>query len=203
MKLFTKPTGDGRRRLSKFRVIMSALILIVLMSTAIMLSLGWFRTFEILQHSMYPTLQPGDRVVVDARPGFTPHVGEVIAVKNPREGQEWFCKRLVAGPGDIIEFQNGQMYVNGFPRHIRGLDKSELHRWDPRMDVNPVLDRIELMDNQYYVIGDNLDRSYDSRYFGSVGLDDIIGKVWFIYWPRERWKFVQSARYENGPPESE
>ncbi len=195
--MFTKRKNKNDRRISKTRLAVGFVILVITMTLAIMFSSGTIRNFEILLNSMVPTLHPYERVIVDARSSYKPAPGDVVAVINPREDTEWFCKRIVASPGDTVEFRDAQLFVNKKYRHVQGLDKQEYHRWDARMVINPYDFHLELAENEYYVVGDNIDVSYDSRYFGPVQRKDIIGKALFVYWPWEKRRKIESADYQN------
>ncbi len=195
--IFKKHNGSGGKRISKFRIGVGIIVLIITMTLAILFASGGLRNFAIFLNSMQPTIKPGERVIVDARSSYHPAVGDVVAVINPREDTEWFCKRVVAGPGDSVEFRVSHLFVNGQYRNVRGLDEPEIHRFDPRMVINPYAYKIELKDGEYFVLGDNIDVSYDSRYFGPVKRKDIIGNVLFVYWPWENRRKIEPAVYHE------
>ena len=104
-----------------------------------------------------------------------PRQGEIVVFRNPRDSTEPdFVKRIIAGPGDTVEISQGQVFVNGEP-----LDEPYVERSSSTERLGP---RVIANDN-YFVLGDNRLHSDDSRRFGLVPLEHIIGKVWLSYWP--------------------
>ncbi len=148
---------------------------------------------------MTPTLHNLDRVLVDkavymdinvanvakyipglhAQPGEVwypfrePKRGDVIVFKYPLDPKEDFVKRVIGLPGDHIRIQNGTVYVNG-------VALSEPYVKLPSYDTLPT---VVVGPGQYYVLGDNRAQSDDSRDWGTVPRQNIIGQVMVDYWP--------------------
>ncbi len=124
-----------------------------------------------------PFWQPQDpgRVYV----GRSPRQGDVVVFDYPENPQRQFVKRIIGEPGDQVEIQEGQVRVNG----VR-LDEAYLPDISTS-DMHPV----RLDDDEYFVMGDNRGGSQDSRHWGPLPADHIIGKVWAVYWPRSAWGF--------------
>jgi signal peptidase I len=109
-----------------------------------------------------------------------PKRGEVIVFHFPRDPSRDFVKRVVGLPGDEMEIRGGIAHVNGVPLeepYVTFPDGSE---------VGVIL----LEDGEYYVLGDNRINSNDSRAWGPVPEENIVGKVWFVYWPISSWNIV-------------
>ena len=132
--------------------------------------------------SMIPTIMLKDRIFVSrlAYRFQKPQVGDIVAFEM---GLRTIVKRIVGVPGDTIEFEkdtlrrNGeavenQMYIARYPSYL------ERRRYKPR----------KVEDRQVFVMGDNRLLSWDSRDFGTVSYQDIIGKALFIYSPRKRMR---------------
>ena len=107
-----------------------------------------------------------------------PRQGDVVVFRNPLDPAEPdFVKRVIGEPGDTVEIVNGQVFVNN-----ELLEEPYLARRDfssyPRTMVEP---------GRYFVMGDNRVQSEDSRFFGVVAGETIIGKVWLGYWPLGRF----------------
>ncbi|MCY4557388.1 MAG: signal peptidase I [Chloroflexi bacterium] len=126
-----------------------------------------------------PFWQPEEpRLVHTVRP---PQRGDVVVFDYPLEPERQFVKRIIGEPGDLIAIDDGQVAING-----ETLD-------EPYLDVlgRTRMHDIQLADDEYFVLGDNRNGSRDSRHWGPLPSDHIIGKVWAIYWPRSAWGFPE------------
>ncbi|MCL5110736.1 MAG: signal peptidase I [Chloroflexi bacterium] len=153
--------------------------------------------FEIHQVSMEPNFHEGQRVVVSRLemlwPSWLVDIAEAAGEPRPapvslQRGQivvlyrsddragDPLIKRVVGLPGDTLELRDGGVYVNG-----QRLDEPYLHglRTPCLTSCTPTT----LGDDEYFVMGDNRPNSMDSRSFGSVRGDQIIGRVFLRYWP--------------------
>ncbi|MBN1401869.1 MAG: signal peptidase I [Anaerolineae bacterium] len=126
--------------------------------------------------SMEPSLHESQRVIVDllAYRLRTPRYGEIVVLDVPeRESGPPLIKRVIGLPGDVVEIKGGSVYVNG-------------HKL-----VEPYLDQITtgalgstlVPEEHVFVLGDNRRSSNDSRYFGTVPFESILGRAWMTYWP--------------------
>ena len=139
--------------------------------------------------SMKPALVNGDRVLVDRLiyAVGSPRRGDIVAFKpNGNEETYYSVKRIVAVPGETLQIRDGSVYINGAEttEHVFAEDiESGGEASKP----------VTLGENEYFVLGDNHASSDDSRKadIGSVQLDDIYGKVWFVISPGERFGFLE------------
>lgn len=125
--------------------------------------------------SMVPFLDTGD-----SKSGFTfqePRRGEVVIFEFPDDTSRQFVKRIIGMPGDTIEIKQGHLFVNGME-----IEEVYVGYWD-RVDES----LITVPPDAYYVLGDNRRASNDSRDWGPVPMDNLIGKAWFSFWPTDRW----------------
>ena len=122
-----------------------------------------------------------DRV---AYPFHPPRRGEVIVFRfpDPKSPSRDLVKRVIGAPGDVVEIRDGQVYVNGDLQ-----DEPYLVH-----NSNSNLDPIQVPPKSYFVLGDNRPSSQDSRRwaFTFVPLDNVIGRVWFTYWPTSHLGFL-------------
>ncbi len=110
------------------------------------------------------------------RPFRPPQRGDVIVFHSSIPPYDDFVKRVIGVPGDTVALNEGTVYVNGTP-----LDEPYVINSFPERR-NPIV----IGEGQYYVLGDNRGRSDDSRRWGTVSEEDIVGKAWVGYWPLDR-----------------
>jgi signal peptidase I len=170
--------------------IVTALILALIIRAYIV------QAFKIPSGSMIPTLLVGDHILVNkfiygTKIPFTdkrilifrkPEKGDIIVFKYPEDPRKDFIKRVIATGGDTVEERNKVVYVDG----VR-LSEPYAHHYDnglrpggndPRDNFGP----ITVPRNKIFVMGDNRDQSYDSRYWGFVDLKEVLGEAFIIYW---------------------
>ena len=150
------------------------LILVVLLITRFTV-----QNFHIQGQSMEPTLHDQEFILVDKvayllRP---PARGDVIVFQFPRDPQEDLVKRIIAVPGDVISVINQAVIVNGVTLHEPYINKD-----DPYNPYPSFRNRI-IEPDEYFVMGDNRGDSDDSRDWGLVPRQNIIGRVAAVYWP--------------------
>ena len=133
--------------------------------------------YRIPSKSMIPTLQVGDFILVKAG-AYTseiPDINDVIVFKYPNNRNRDYVMRVVARGGENMTLSNGNLIVDG--KHI---DQSYL---DPEntINTNSIEVSIDVPEGHLFVLGDNRDHSNDSRYWGFVPIEDVVGKVSMIW----------------------
>jgi signal peptidase I len=192
----------GVRSKSTFREYAEALAVAFLL--ALFIRTFIVQAFKIPSGSMLPTLQIGDHILVNKfRYGIRlpilgervvkfadPRRGDIIVFVYPVDPHKDFIKRVIGEPGDTVEIRHKQIFVND-----QKIDDPNAHfvdgpgdqsRLTPRDNYGPV----KVPPDKVFVMGDNRDRSYDSRFWGFVPLDDVKGKAFVIYWSwdgEDRW----------------
>lgn len=160
------------------------------------------QNYRVEGPSMEPLLINGDRVVVSRmvyteinahhvsrfipgvsadegdfwRPLGEPSRGDIAVFKFPRDETQNFVKRVIAVPGDLIRLERGTVLLNGIPQ-------DEPYVLNESRETT--IER-EIPKGEYYVLGDNRARSDDSRSWGNVPKDNLIGRAWVGYWPLKR-----------------
>ncbi|MDD3278200.1 MAG: signal peptidase I [Lachnospiraceae bacterium] len=120
--------------------------------------------------SMYPTLQ-NNQLVLFNRLNTGYQVGDVVAVRMP--SGEFYVKRIVAKAGDVVELREGKLYVND-------VEVEEPYVFgDTLPEEGNVEYPLTVEEGKYFILGDNREKSNDSRAFGSVIKERITGKVIF------------------------
>ncbi|MBK9949731.1 MAG: signal peptidase I [Nitrospira sp.] len=143
-----------------------------------------WRSFRVPNQGMNPTLLPGDHFSIKKTvyQQAEPKRGDIIAFRYPKDETKIFIKRVVGLPQDRIEVRDKQLYVNGerlTESYIQHIDSNVLTLAQaPRDNLAPVV----VPPNAYFVMGDNRDSSLDSRFWGSVSKELVLGKAMFIYW---------------------
>ena len=189
---------------SLFREVLEAVVMAVLVFILIQTSL---QNFKVEGYSMRPTLLEGQYLLVNKLVYFRldqerlarivpfwrvnepeerfaihpPHPGEVIVFHFPEDPTRDFVKRVIGVPGDRISLRNGEVFLNG----------SRLEEPYITSKGNSNADVVELEEKEYFVLGDNRRGSNDSRNWGPVPEENILGKVWLVYWPPSMWQVLE------------
>lgn len=171
-----KHSSGTRRNLRDLLIILAiALVFGIVVRTFL------FQSFYIPSGSMIPTLNIGNRVLVNkVAYDFHPvHVGDIIVFRTPPNDRanpaiKDLVKRVVALPGETVYSSHGRLYVNGVPQREPYLPKGTVTANVPRTIVPP---------GELWVMGDNRQDSEDSRFFGPISEKLIVGRVFVRYWP--------------------
>ena len=162
--------------------------------------------FEVQQQSMMPTVNPGEYVLIDK---ISPHFndygrGDIVVFQPPEgfgQGGVPFIKRVIGLPGDTVSLENGRVFVTQVGGSPMRLDEPYVVR---SIDGGPAptLPRDTegtaswtIAAGTYFVMGDNRPDSQDSRYFGPVARELIVGRAWLRYFPLDRVGFVGQPTY--------
>ena len=139
-------------------------------------------------------LLPGDQTAGGAwwYPFGPPQRGDIIVFNPPVNSNKPYIKRIVGLPGDHVTFDGGSVVVNGVPLDEPYLDQRTRCGKSEHCDV--VVPAGDL-----FVMGDNRGNSSDSRVFGPVPIDSVIGKAWLGYWPLDAVGFVPHHDYPEVP----
>lgn len=194
------------------RVFLRELFQTAILSLALFLALHTtVQPFRVEGASMQPTLDEGEYIIVNklyylrlephkianlipfvsveskdpAYPFNVPGTGDVVIFKFPKDESREFVKRIVGEPGDVVEIRRGEVFVDGVAM------KDDLGRLDRRtmaaMTVPP---------DHYFVLGDNRGNSNDSRDWGPVPAENIVGKAWVGFWPLDRLQVLRGSSKE-------
>lgn len=151
--------------------------------------------FLVSGASMAPTFQNGDYLLVDevSYEFRSPKRGEVIVFRYPNDESTFFIKRIIGVPGDTVEFEDGKVVVKN-SEHPDGMLLHETYL--PRGVVtNPRpggKTSLTVKEGEYAVFGDNRSYSYDSRDWGILKTDEIIGLVRLRLWPIDEFQVFAS-----------
>ena len=193
------------------RFLVEALVILVLAAViAVIIQSFFIKAFVIPSSSMSPTLQIGDRVMVEKLTYYftKPHRGDMIVFRYPpsdpralnttnvfywpiqqieetlhitHRGTTPYVKRVIGTEGETVELRNGKLYVNG--KRIQ-----EKYIVDDGSDYGPV----RVPKGALFCLGDNRPNSRDSRFWGMVPIRAVIGRVFLRWWPLRRFGSVPS-----------
>jgi signal peptidase I len=181
-----------------FREYLEAILVAVVL--ALFIRTFVVQAFKIPSGSMQPTLLVGDHILVNkfiygvkipfldktAIPVTAPKRGEVVVFKFPEDPKKDFIKRVIGIEGDVIEIRNKKVFLNNQPMEDEYGTYMDPHiipgTARPRDNFGP----ITVPSNSLFVMGDNRDHSYDSRFWKFVDLSKVKGKAFIIYWSWNR-----------------
>ena len=166
-----------RKALSEWTVVIVGAVIVALVLRAFL-----FQAYWIPSESMESTLRTNDRVLVN-KISYRLHDvnrGDVVVFERPDDepGEiRDLVKRVIGLEGDVVEGRGNDIFVNG-----ERLIEPYLAADEITSDFGPV----EVPTGHVFVMGDNRDRSFDSRFFGPIGTERIVGRAFFLFWPLSR-----------------
>jgi signal peptidase I len=179
------PPSRVRSAVEWVAVVVGALVVALVVKTFLV------QAFYIPSASMEPTLEKGDRVLVNKLSYDAEDIerGDVIVFELPPDqvgldGIKDLIKRVVGLPGDVIETREGIVYINDEAIDEPYLTEGTL-TGDPTNGQNPPIPRQTVPEGHVYVLGDNRANSADSRYSyrGPIPIDTIVGRAFVLVWP--------------------
>jgi signal peptidase I len=150
---------------------------------AVLINLFLAQATRVYGSSMEPNLHTDQRLVVEkvSYRLHGPRRGDVVVLRLPERGPELLIKRVVGLPGETIEIRSGTIYINDQPLEEPYRVRSANGSYGPTI----------VPEGNVFVMGDNRGASNDSRIFGPVPLERVVGRAWVSYWPLEFLGIVQ------------
>ena len=165
---------------------------------------------QVPTESMKPTILVGDHFFLDkvafpanypaAIRAYLPHRsisrGDILAFKSPTDEAIPFVKRIIGVPGDTLQLRNKDLYVNGmkldepYKIHVDSTVYEDETGTPEELKIRDNYGPVTVPPNHYFVMGDNRDNSNDSRYWGFITWDEVIGKPLFVYWSYESDPYI-------------
>jgi signal peptidase I len=160
--------------------------LLIAFGLAAIIRFFFFTPIVVDGESMMPTLEHGDRMIVN-KIGY--NVGEpdrfdIVVFHAPEEKD--YIKRIIGLPGDHLAYEDDQLYINGEPVDEPYLDAYKegiTGTLTEDFTLEEIIDQDTIPEGHVFVMGDNRRASKDSRMIGVVPLDEIIGSTSFVFWP--------------------
>ena len=187
--------------------------IIIAILLALLIRAFVIQAFKIPSGSMKPTLQIGDHILVNKFiygiklkvpfttinftliPTSSPKRNDVAVFIYPEDPKKDFIKRVIGLPGDRLEVINKKVYINNQSLEDPYGFHTDLKIYSPFEQKRDNIGPIQVPPGHYFVMGDNRDESYDSRFWGFVSEKELIGRAFIIYWSWDRTRF--GVRWER------
>jgi signal peptidase I len=143
------------------------------------------QNYRIESHSMQPNFYEGEFILVNKlayRLG-APERGDVLVFHNPNNVEEDYIKRIIGLPGDTVDIHDGRVFINGKPL----MEEYPINEIPRASTYGPIV----IEPDHLFVMGDNRPQSQDSRVFGQLPEDLIVGKAWVRVWPFNKFGIIQ------------
>ena len=152
-----------------------------------------FQPFIVKGESMVPNFQSGDYLIVDevSYKLSDPKRGDVVVLRYPLDNSQRFIKRIVALPGETLDIENGKVTITKDGQSVALDEKKYL----PASLITEGDVHVTLGDDKYFVLGDNRQFSYDSRRWGVLPREDIVGKAFFRVFPISTMSLINRPNY--------
>ncbi|BCX04726.1 MAG: signal peptidase I [Candidatus Roseilinea sp.] len=176
----------------------SLLEILIVAGIVVSLYTFFFASTEVTDEGMNPTLRAGQRVLISRLPYHltAPRRGDVVAVRSRIDPSRVELHRVVGLPGDALDIRGAQVSVNGLP-----LREPYLLEGRERLNLGATtVGRYRLGQDDYFLLNDNRANLGDSRSFGVFSRDQIVGRVWLIYWPPQNISAVAHTQPTRGEP---
>lgn len=181
-QLPTRP-GVARRFVRLVRELLETILPAILIALLLNVFVG--QATRVQGQSMEPGLHTDQRLVVEkvSYRFHGPRRGDIVVIRVPSQGEDLLIKRVVGLPGETVNIHDGQVYVDGqLLDEPYAIGDTRQGRVGQSITV-PAL--------QVFVMGDNRAHSNDSRTFGPVPIENIVGRAWLSYWPLDDAGVVQ------------
>ncbi len=194
-------SGNASKRentIKRFTEYTLEIIKVILISLAIIVPVRYFlvQPFYVKGASMEPNFFDHEYLIINeiSYRFNEPERGDIVVFKYPRDPSQYFIKRVIGLPNETLEIKDGKIIIfNSNNREGFRLEENYLDE-----NVKTFGDRtISLGLDEYFIMGDNRLASFDSRSFGPIKKESIVGKVWFRGWPFNKLKVFETPEYNQ------
>jgi signal peptidase I len=153
-----------------------------------------FKPFYVKGASMEPSFFDREYLIIDeiSYRFYEPQRGDTVVFRYPVNRKEYFLKRIIGLPGERIKIKDGQIIVYN-QENLEGMVLSESYLLPATINRPDMI--VDLKADEYFLLGDNRNSSFDSRFFGAVKEADLVGRVWLRGWPFNRAKIFSTINY--------
>lgn len=159
--------------------------------------------FVVSGSSMLPNFHDKDYLIIDRISYYTgqPQRGDVIVLKYPKDTSQFFIKRIIGLPGETVCLRQGQVLIYQGHATTEQCQQQGKALTEPYLSSQDITfgrpDAVPLGSDEYFVLGDNRTASSDSRVWGILPREDIIGKVWLRVFPIPRFDLFHTPTYSS------
>jgi len=168
-------------------------VVLIAVITVFLIRTFLIQPFVVSGASMEPNFSDGNYLLIDeiTYRFREPLRGEVVVFEYPLNPELFFIKRVIGMPGEHVSYDNGKVRISDGDKTVV-IDEAYLHLGDKVVDF---FDDITLEDDQYFVLGDNRYKSFDSRNWGSVTRDEIVGIARLRIFPLSNFRIFEAPVY--------
>ena len=181
-----------------FRLFVWETVKVIIISLLIIVPVRYFliQPFYVQGASMEPNFYDREYLIIDeiSYRFEDPARGDIVVFRYPRDPKQFFIKRVIGLPGEQVAINNSQISIYN-SQNPDGFKLNELNYLAQDVKTSGNL-KVSLDDNEYYVLGDNRSSSLDSRGFGPIRSEAIVGKVWLRGWPVDRVAVIGTPEYD-------
>lgn len=174
-----------------FLLFLGEVIKIVILAAIIVLPIRYFvfQPFIVKGQSMEPSFESGNYLIIDqlSYRFREPQRGEVVVFKYPKNPSQRYIKRVIGLPGETVEIKNGKVIIF--------TEKGTQILDEPDSFFTPGNVKISLNKDEYFVLGDNRSFSSDSRHWGALPKEYIIGRAYLRLWPLTALAKIETPKY--------
>jgi len=184
------PASSGRRD----KLLIGIALIPAIFMGALILSrcFGLVRPFYVPTGAMKPAVSGGDHVAMENMTFLIrdPHRGDIVAFKSDGIAlltpSTLYIKRIAGEPGDHLKLSNGQLFINDKLVILSNASGRIVYDAPPHAEQFSLNTNATIPDGCYFLLGDNATNSLDSRFWGSIPRNNIVGRIVFCYWPAQR-----------------
>jgi len=198
INLEQKNQKDSNKSIRKYLFVVWEFVQVIIIAAIIVLPIRYFvfQPFIVKGDSMVPNFHSGDYLIVDeiSYRFSGPSRGDVIVFHYPLDESQRFIKRVIGLPGETVEVKEGKITV--IPK-----DGENVFTLNEKLYLPDLLStggdvKITLKEDEFFVLGDNRQFSYDSRIWGVMPKKDLIGKAAFRLLPINQFSYISTPLYE-------
>ena len=171
------------------------MVRVAVISLVIIIPVRYFliQPFYVKGASMEPNFYDHEYLIIDeiSYRFDHPQRGDIVVFKYPKDTKQYFIKRVIGLPGERVKIDDNKIYINGTVLNEAYLSSETETVLALRGYGDVTLDK-----DEYFLLGDNRSQSLDSRTFGPVKREYIVGRTWLRGWPFNRVTFFSAPEYK-------